>query len=137
MMSVLIVMLAQESGLPEQTPPVKRHETCSRINFLEQFIHDNLDMAMTVQSLADYMHISTRQLNRDIQRERGMTGKALIETIKVKAAERLLKDGEKPMIDIALSLGFPDESTFSRFFKRNTGLPPGKYRTAHNNDSGG
>jgi AraC family transcriptional regulator len=41
-----------------------------------------------------------------------------------------LASSESPIVDIALSAGFCDQSHFTRTFKRLTGLVPSQYRNA-------
>lgn len=124
---ILVQQLAQ-SVRPVSAVSVKK-EAALRIDYLEQFIRDNIDAPINAEMLANYMHISIRQLNRDLQRECNMTTRTLVEKIKIEAATNLLKSTSRSIADIAMSLGFPDESTFSRFFKRAQGEPPGKWRS--------
>jgi len=47
-------------------------------------------------------------------------------------AKRQLIYTTGPIASLAFELGFHDPAYFSRFFKKNTGLTPGKYRHDHN-----
>ena len=49
-------------------------------------------------------------------------------TLRVEESKQLLANTESPVIDIALSVGFSDQSYFSKVFKRYTGLTPREYR---------
>ena len=43
-------------------------------------------------------------------------------------AVNLLLDGQQPISDIAMTLGFNSPSHFSNFFKEQTGMTPNQYR---------
>ena len=51
------------------------------------------------------------------------------EAARLGRARRLLKS-KAPLIEIALDLGFSDQSHFTRRFKQNEGVTPGQYRSA-------
>ena len=48
--------------------------------------------------------------------------------IRVDAAARLLQHSDEAISDIALHVGFFDQSRLSRVFRRVTGMTPGQYR---------
>ena len=43
-------------------------------------------------------------------------------------AKQLLKDPSVPIVEVASRVGLDDQSYFSRFFKKKTGLTPSQYR---------
>ncbi|MGB3383878.1 MAG: helix-turn-helix domain-containing protein [Marinomonas sp.] len=45
-------------------------------------------------------------------------------------AKRQLLYTSQSIEEIAYNLGFKDPAYFSRFFKKNTGYPPGRFRAA-------
>jgi AraC-like DNA-binding protein len=49
---------------------------------------------------------------------------------RMRLAERELQTGSAPVGEVALSVGYGSESAFSNAFKRATGLPPKRYRSA-------
>ena len=59
----------------------------------------------------------------------------LNEQIKLRLAERLLRDSHLDLASIALRLGYAETASFSRAFNRWTNSPPGKWRSnAHLGD---
>ena len=48
--------------------------------------------------------------------------------IRVEESKRLLLQKDYSLVDIALAMGFPDQSYYSKVFKRIVGVTPGKYR---------
>jgi AraC family transcriptional regulator len=53
-----------------------------------------------------------------------------VRRLRVERASCELTDTDTPMADIALGLGFFDQSHFSRVFKDQTGLTPTEFRAA-------
>lgn len=61
----------------------------------------------------------------------GKTTSRIIEERAVIEAKRLLVYGTEDVREIALAVGFPDHSYFSRLFRKATGLAPRDYRMLH------
>jgi AraC family transcriptional regulator len=49
--------------------------------------------------------------------------------LRVDRAKALLTHSRMPLVEMALELGFSSQSHFTRAFKRETGIPPGRYRS--------
>lgn len=77
------------------------------------------------------LRMSPRTLQRRLEDE-GLRLSALIDDVRAQAARRHLEDPRIPLIDVAFRLGFSDLATFSRAFRRWTGMPPGAYRRRNN-----
>ena len=52
-----------------------------------------------------------------------------IEIARLNLAKKLLKDPSIPIVDVAIRSGLEDQSYFSRFFKKKTGLTPSQFRS--------
>jgi AraC-like DNA-binding protein len=65
---------------------------------------------------------------RAFQREVGMTPHAWQLDLRINAARGLLDQGE-PLADLALRLGFADQSHFQRAFKQRVAATPGDYQS--------
>jgi transcriptional regulator GlxA family with amidase domain len=50
---------------------------------------------------------------------------------RVKHAQTLLLNGTLPLAEIAVRLGFADQSHFTKAFRRATGTTPGEWRRGH------
>ncbi len=79
------------------------------------------------EELACSLNISSRQLQRRLKAQ-GTRFKILLEQVRLDLAYRYLKDSNMTMVDIALSLGFNDQSNFIKAFKRWQGETPGQFR---------
>ncbi|QIG49109.1 AraC family transcriptional regulator [Nordella sp. HKS 07] len=74
--------------------------------------------------------ISVRTLQRRLA-ERGVDYSALVEGARFDIAVHLLKDHGRKLIDIAFDLGYADAASFTRAFRRWTGVTPSEFRHLH------
>jgi len=77
--------------------------------------------------VADHLAMSRRTLIRKLEAE-GTSFQALADEIKGNLACWQLENTSVPIGDLAFSLGFADESNFSRTFRRWRGMTPSRYR---------
>ena len=85
------------------------------------------DGTVTVETIAKELGMSTRKLQRDLKLE-GTTYQQLLTRTRRELAERYVGEGFSDLTEVAFVLGFADLSTFSRSFKRWTGVSPSRYR---------
>ena len=105
--------------------------TTRQEELLEKFIHLVFQHSSTrrdVQFYADQLCITTRYLSSILQDLTGHTPKELIDSRCIQEIKMLLRTTNLTMQEIAFRLDFPDQSFFSRYFKKNTGMTPAEYR---------
>lgn len=93
-----------------------------------RFIKDNLSSSMTLASVAEYLHISSRHLSRLFQQELGMSYMDFVQQERMRRAVQLLLYSSLSVSEIAEKTGFASVHYFTRSFSRLKGVPPGKYR---------
>lgn len=81
----------------------------------------------TLEKVAYGLNVSTRTLQRRLS-ERGLQFHALLETTRLELARDYLADPNLSLTEIALLLGYSEQSAFTRAFKRWTGLTPRQAR---------
>lgn len=86
-----------------------------------------LPVGADVADAARAMHMSPRTLQRRLEQEQTRFSEVL-DRARLAQARRLLADASVTLTDVAFRLGFADLATFSRAFKRWTGVPPGQWR---------
>ena len=77
--------------------------------------------------VAKRMAMSARTLQRRL-RERGIRYAELLDSTRASAAKSYLKDRQVSLAEVAYLLGFAEQSSFNRAFKRWTGKAPTEYR---------
>jgi AraC-like DNA-binding protein len=65
-----------------------------------------------------------------VRREVGMTPISYLNRYRVNQAKILLRESEKSVTEIAMTVGFSDSSYFARVFRRQMGVSPDVYRRA-------
>lgn len=96
-------------------------ETCSHVS---QMLSDG---APSINEVAKKMNCSGRTLQRRLA-ERNLSYQMLLDYVRKDMAIELLCKTTLPIAQIAYRIGFADDSTFHRAFRRWTGLSPGSYR---------
>lgn len=77
---------------------------------------------------ADLLHTSPTSFSKKVKQQFGKTPTQLIQERVVLEAKKLLHLTEKSVKEIAAVLNFEDEYYFSRYFKKEVGLPPTQFR---------
>ncbi|MCF6403726.1 helix-turn-helix domain-containing protein [Chitinophaga filiformis] len=103
------------------------------IELLErQFPLDNPHQQIKLRTAGDYakeLSIHVNHLNKILKETTGLTTSALIAGRILKEAQILLRQTNWTIAEIADSLGFSDFAHFAKFFKNETSIPPGTYRS--------
>lgn len=105
------------------------HETAHPL--VDDFLRLVVDQCGQMRDVEDYaraLGCSDRTLRRLCLEQLGVTPGQIINRQLVSAAENLLTTTDRPLATVARMLGFFDSASFSRFFKRATGLTPGAFR---------
>lgn len=92
------------------------------------YIAENFTQKLTLQHVAGEVGISPNHFSALFHKTVGTSFREYLCQIRVEESKRLLLYSEESLADIAASMGFPDQSNFSKVFKRITGMSPGKYR---------
>ena len=83
---------------------------------------------MSVDEIADHVKMSKYYFCREFRRETGYTVVRYINNVRAREAERLLKQTDAPVQEIARSCGYENLSYFTRTFKSVTGKTPSETR---------
>lgn len=100
----------------------------SRTAEIRRHVADRLeDGGPTIEEVADALGVSTRTLQRELAAE-GTHFKELVDDVKRELAEGYVRRSELPLADVALRLGFSDQTAFQRAFRRWFETTPGVMR---------
>jgi AraC-like DNA-binding protein len=80
-----------------------------------------------ISKFAEILDVSPRSLQRKLQ-QAGTSFSELIENTRFEMAAEMLAESDAPLIDVAMTLGYENQSNFGRSFRRIAGITPGKYR---------
>ncbi|MEM6867103.1 MAG: AraC family transcriptional regulator ligand-binding domain-containing protein [Cyanobacteria bacterium P01_C01_bin.121] len=108
------------------------HNNSPQISKLYEAITRNADsLEYSAEALAQQMNMSVRSLQR-LTKEHGLTIRELLDDTRQTKAKQLLTDTTLKIGEISNQLGYSDERSFRRAFKRWTGKNPSKFRQRSN-----
>ncbi len=88
------------------------------------YIHDNLDQQLTLAELAFIANMSLYHFSRTFKQATGMAPHQYVLSTRIERAKALLLQGKLSVAEVALQVGFFDQSHFTRYFKRIVGVTP-------------
>lgn len=100
-------------------------------NILSEFknlVYQQFKQPIGVQGYASQLHITPNHLNKVVKTATGKTAMQMIHEVIILEAKVLLFQTQLTVNEISSILGFEDTSYFSRFFKKQTGDAPSKFR---------
>jgi len=124
---VLRAHLASEGELPAGWLRAIRDE---RIVRALRLIHAEPGRDLGLEALARAAGMSRTRFAVRFKSVAGMPALAYLTQWRMRLAQRVLRDEETSMLELATSLGYASESAFSNAFKRVTGTAPRAYRVA-------
>lgn len=95
---------------------------------LKEHIETNIDCSLSILELANLAGLSLSHFARSFRRSVGLPPHSYVKQRRVARARQMLAATDLPVAEIALVLGFSDQSHFTRRFREVTGVPPGAYR---------
>ena len=84
---------------------------------------------ISVDSLCDYLHLSSTYFSTLFKRETGKSFIAYVTELRMEMAANMLTQTDEKTYLIAEKIGYTDPNYFSYVFKKHFGLTPSKYRT--------
>lgn len=99
----------------------------------EDFVNSHLDKNITLDELAEHVHLSKFHFHRIFSRHSDETIKQFIVRTKMeRSAVFLAVRQDVSLTEIAQRYGYSDSSSYSKAFKRYYHVPPSKFRLARN-----
>ena len=92
------------------------------------FVTQNYGQEIEVKDMADHVHLSVSQLQREFAGNFGITPARYLREVRIGVVRHLLRTSDLSLSQIAQKCGFYDQSHLTRHFKTSTGLTPLKYR---------
>ncbi|MBE9041840.1 helix-turn-helix transcriptional regulator, partial [Oscillatoriales cyanobacterium LEGE 11467] len=92
------------------------------------YIHDRLDRSFTLNELAAAVQMSPHYFATLFKQSTGRTPLQYATHCRIEKAKQLLRQGEYPIVEIALQVGFTNQSHFTRVFRKYTQTTPKVYR---------
>ena len=92
------------------------------------YISKNYSKNLTLEEVANDVHLNPAYFSTVFKQSCGSSFKEYLNMVRIEESKRLLANTDYSVIDIAIAVGFEDQSYFSKVFKKYTGLTPKQYR---------
>ncbi|MDQ0115488.1 response regulator transcription factor [Paenibacillus harenae] len=106
----------------------ERDRTSQVIDRICQYIDEHLSEDLSLVRLAEIHYFNPSYLSRFFKQERGINLSEYIDTCRARKAKELLRDNDLKVREVAVSVGYEAAHSFTRFFKKVTGMTPQEYR---------
>jgi transcriptional regulator GlxA family with amidase domain len=99
-----------------------------RLQTALEYARNNLRKTLTVEMLADAVHVSASQLSRLFRQETGKSPAKAIEGLRLETARLMIEQSRLSLDAIARESGFRDRRHMREVFVRGYGIPPQSLR---------
>lgn len=110
--------------------PTSENIEVEGLQLLVVYVKEHLAETIRVADLAAVARCSADQLDRRVKKVFGLTPKQYVLRVKVGRAAELLADTDLPLAEVGSTVGFYDQSEFTRRFARLTNQTPSQFRAA-------
>lgn len=93
-----------------------------------EYLREHFREDVPMKILADLVRLSLRQFHRNFKKRFGIPPNQYLIRMRVTAAQNMLVSDNRPISEIAYTLGFADDTLFIRQFKARLGMTPLQYR---------
>lgn len=123
--STFLMLMATLNVQGGKKSEVRYRESAHLATKTVEYINDNLDKEVSIESIAAIMNISQSTLTHCFKRELGISIHKYIIEKRLIYAKRLIEDGEIPS-KVYVRCGYGDYSSFYKAYKKLFGTPPSK-----------
>lgn len=113
--------------LKEKTSGLTQRQVKQVLEYIEHHLDHNLSLA----EIAQQSGLSPFHFARRFRQTTGESPHQYVVNLRLEAAQRLLKETDLPVSQIALMTGFSNQGHFTQTFSRRLGQPPHQYRLRH------
>lgn len=93
-----------------------------------QMIKENYQDGITLEEIADRLHVSDEYLSSQFKKETGVTFSETIRKYRMERIKQLLQESNLKLNQIANMVGYSDPKYMSKVFKEETGMLPAEFR---------
>jgi len=125
----LVMYVRRPGGQEQYSEPLRfQVESTSRFADLATWIVLHLDRDLSVEVLAERIHLCPRQFSRRFKEEFRSTPAAFVQRLRLDEARKRLSAAGSSVEGVARSVGFQDTDSFRRAFVQHFGVAPSQYR---------
>ena len=111
-----------------ETAPETLARTGTKLDAMLDFIDANLAEPLRLEALAARASVSRAHFARRFRQLTGLSPHRYLTQRRIEKAKALLRDTRRDLADIALDVGFGNQSHFTQVFHQLTGKTPSQWR---------
>lgn len=120
----LVMHQRRSGGQSQHSEMLALAPKSDRIQQALNFARQNLNRPLSVEDLAEHVHLSPRQFTRVFTAETGQSPAKAIESLRLEAARLMVEQSRHSLETIARETGFRDRRHLREAFVRGFGVPP-------------
>ena len=124
--SIILVMFKRASGAAEQ--PERHFAGRGNMWDIIRYVHNNYSENITLESLSEKFFINKSHISETFKKYTGNNFSSYLQNVRIKHACGLLRSTDLSVTEISVECGFKRYETFSRAFRKITGMTAHKYR---------
>lgn len=121
----LLLFAARKKTTVKDTPAQSMHHKIAEV---VEYCRSNFREPITLSMIADKFFISPSHFSRLFKQNTGFHLPEYIHTLRIREAQRLLRETKLKITDIAERVGYVNITHFNRKFKQATQMSPNKYK---------
>lgn len=125
LIQLLVFAARRMAEQPANKPTGPMH---AKVAEIIAYCNDNFDKPLRLETISSLFYISPYHFIRLFKKMTGFTFTEYINTVRIREAQRLIRETRHKMIQIAGFAGFTNVSHFNRKFKEVTNMSPMEYR---------
>lgn len=123
------IVLTQSLLLSNEIQATRKNTIKLLIEKAVVFIHEHFtDMAISLEVVADHLHLSQEYLSRQFKKEMQVTFIHYLTDVRLNKAKRLIEETNSKNFEVAEAVGYNEANYFSYSFKKYFGISPSQYR---------
>ena len=92
------------------------------------YINEHYNEDINLEKVANIVHLNPSYFSSVFKKEVGVSFSNYLNKIRIEQSKLLLKNTDSSIVEIAMEVGFEDQSYFSKVFKNLTKMTPKQYR---------
>ena len=129
--SAVVQLLCRHGGRVQHDAIIDRAPVW--IGQVREYLHAHFADDVTVEQLSAVANVSRVHLTRTFTEAQGIPPHAYLNTLRINAAKDLMRHSNIALADVALEVGYADQSHFCRRFKGSASTTPSLWRDALKN----
>jgi AraC-like DNA-binding protein len=125
---LLIALIAKLFATGEQTERRRSHLSEQQKRRVIAFIEEHCGQNFRLGDLAQLMGLSETHFSHAFKASFGVSPLRWHHEARIRRAQTLMLDPNRPLTEIATATGFADQAHFTRVFKRIAGVTPARWR---------